>query len=47
MAKFATNNNKSLSTKLFLFFTTNGFYPRMSFDIVDLSNTSTCKQIFK
>ncbi len=45
IAEFATNNNVSLSTKLFLFFTSRGLHLCMSFDIIDLSDTTTCKQI--
>ena len=47
MAKFAANNNESASTKLSLFFATKGFYPRMSFDIIDFSDPNTHKRIFK
>ena len=47
MAKFAANNNKSASTTLSPFFATKGLHPHMSFDIIDLSNTSTCERIFK
>lgn len=47
MAEFAVNNNKSASIKLSPFFVTKNFYPRMSFNIIDFSNTSTCKQILK
>ena len=46
MAKFAANNNESVFTKLSLFFATKGLHPRMSFDRVELLDTSTCKQIF-
>lgn len=41
------NNNKSTSTKIFLFFATKDLHPRISFDIVDLSNTNTHEQILK
>ena len=47
MVKFAANNNKSTFTKLSPFFAIKDFYPRMSFDIVDHSNTNTYEQIFK
>ena len=47
MAKFVANNNELASTKLFSIFATKDFHPRMSFDIVDLSNTSTCEQILE
>ena len=46
IAKFTANNNKSNFTKLFLFFATKGFYLYMSFDKVEPSNASSCKQIF-
>ena len=46
MAQFAANNNKSAFIKLFLFFTIKDLHSRMSFDKVELSNTSTYKQIF-
>ncbi len=47
MTEFATNNNVSLSTKLSPFFNSRGLYPRMSFNIVDLSDTTICEQINK
>ena len=47
MAEFAPINNESASTKLSLFFPTKGMHHHISFDIVDLSNSSTCKRIFK
>lgn len=47
MAKFIANNNKSASTKLFLFITTQNLYLYLSFNIIELSNTSTCKQLPK
>ena len=47
MAKFAINNNNFLSTRLSLFFALKGFYPRMSFDIVDFSNTTIREWINK
>ncbi len=47
MAKFATNNNISLSTKLSPFVTLRDLHPRMSFDIVDLSDTITRERINK
>ncbi len=47
MAEFAANNNVSLSTKLFLFFTSRGLHLRMSFDVVDLSDTTTRERINK
>ncbi len=47
IAEFAANNNISASTKLSLLFTTKNLHPRIRFDIVELSNTSTCKWIFQ
>ncbi len=47
MAEFAANNNESASTKLSLFFATKGLHPRMSFDIVELSDASTRERILK
>ena len=47
IAEFAANNNDSASTKLSPFFALRGLYPRMSFDIVDLSDTTTRKRINK
>ena len=47
MAESTGNNNESASTKLSLFFATKSFHPRMSFDIVDLSDTSTRERILK
>lgn len=38
MTKFATNNNKSASTKLFSFFITKDLHPWISFDIIELSD---------
>ena len=47
MAKFVINNNKSAFIKLPPFFATKGFYLYISFDIVDLSDTSTYERILK
>ena len=47
MAEFAANNNISASTKLFLFFTIKGLYLHISFDIIEISDTNTCKQILQ
>ena len=47
MAKFKANKNKSAFTKLFSFFTTKDFHPRMSFNRIDFSNTSTHELIFQ
>ena len=47
MAEFAVNNNNFLSTRLSPFFASRGLHPRMSFDVVDLSDTTTCKRINK
>ena len=46
IAKITANNNKSASTKLFLFFATKNFHLYISFGKVKLFNISTCKQIF-
>ena len=46
MAEFAAYKNKSVSAKLSPFFATKGLHPCMSFDKVEFSNISTCKQIF-
>ena len=47
MAKFAANNNKSAFIKLSPFFASKNFYPHMSFDIIDLFDTSTSERIHK
>lgn len=47
MTKFAANNNKSVFIKLFPFFVFKGLNFYISFDIVDVSNVSTYKQIHK
>ena len=47
MAEFAANNNESASNKLYPFFATKGFHFRISFDIIDFSDTNTCERIFK
>lgn len=47
MVKFITNNNKSVSTKLFPFFIFKNLYLYMSFDIVNFSNANTCERINK
>ena len=47
MAEFAANNNESASTKLFPFFVSKSLHLRMSFDIIDLSDINTHKQIHK
>ena len=41
------NNNDYAFTKLFLFFTSKDFNPRMSFDVFNISDTTTCKQMIK
>ena len=46
IAEFVANNNESASIKLSLFFATKDFHPYISFDIVELSNISTCERIF-
>ncbi len=47
IVEFIANNNKSASTKLSPFFATKGLHFYMNFDIVDLSDASTCEWIFK
>lgn len=47
MAKFAIDKNESASIILSLFITTKNFYFCMSFDILELFNSNTCKQIVK
>ena len=47
IAKFAANNNNFSSTRLSLFFASRGLHPRISFDVVDLSDTITRKRINK
>ena len=47
MAEFAANNNNSIFTKLSPFFALGGLHPRISFDVVDLSDTTTRKRINK
>ena len=47
MAEFAANNNDFSSTKLSPFFASRGLHLRMSFDIVDLSDTTTRERINK
>ncbi len=47
MAEFVTNNNVFLSTKLSSFFTWRGLHPRINFNIIDLSDTTTREQINK
>ena len=41
MIKFAVNNNDFLSTKLFPFFASRNLYLQISFNIIDLSDTTT------
>ena len=47
MAKFAANNNDFASTTLSPFLASRSLHPRMSFDVVDLSDTTTREQINK
>lgn len=47
MAKFAIDKNKSASIILSLLITIKNFYFYMSFDILELFNGNTCKQIVK
>lgn len=46
-AEFAANNNELAFTKPFLFFASKSLDLHMDFDIIDLSNTSTHRQINK
>ena len=45
MAEFAANANFFASTKLPPFQATHGYVPRMSFDLVDLTEKSACKRL--
>ena len=47
MAKFVINNNDFLLTRLFLFFASRDLHSYMSFDVVNFSDNTTCKQINK
>ena len=47
MVEFVANNNNSAPTRLSLFFASKGLYLRISFDIVDFSDTTTCERINK
>lgn len=47
IVEFAANSNKSAFTKLFSFFINKNLHSRISFDIVNHSNTGTSKQIAK
>ena len=47
MAEFAANNNNSAFTKLSPFFVLRGLHLRMSFDVVDLLDTTTREWINK
>lgn len=47
MAEFTANNNESVSTRLFTFFTSKGLYQYMSFDVINLSDTTIRGQINK
>ena len=47
MAEFAANNNDFSSTRLSPFFVSRGLHPRMSFDVVDLSDITTRERINK
>ena len=47
MAEFAANNNNSSSTRLSPFFASRGLHPCMSFDVIDLSDTTTRERINK
>ena len=47
MAEFAANNNNSAAIRLSLFFALRNLYLCMSFDIINLLDTTTCEQINK
>lgn len=47
ISEFAANNNELASIKLSLFFVFKNLYSSMSFDIINLSNTNTYKQIYR
>lgn len=47
IAKFEANNNILAFIKLSLIFTTKDLYSHIRFEIVEVSDTSICKQIFK
>ena len=47
MAEFVANNNDSASTKLSPFLASRGLHPRMSFDVIDLSDKTICERINK
>ena len=47
IAEFAANNNNSASTRLFPFFASRDLHSHMSFDVVDLLDTTTRKRINK
>ena len=47
MTEFAINNNISASSKLFSFYATKSLHFHMSFDILELSDTSIYRWIFK
>ena len=47
MAEFVANNNDFAFTRLSPFFVSSGLHPRMSFDVIDLSDITTCKRINK
>ncbi len=47
MAEFATKSNNSLSIRLSPFFVLKDLHSCMSFDIVDLSDITTCEWIHK
>ena len=47
MAEFAANNNNSASTKLSPFFASRGLHLHISFNVIDLLDTTTCERINK
>ena len=47
MAELAAHNKNFVSIGLSPFFTSRGLHLRMSFDVVDLLDTTTCERINK
>ena len=45
MAEFSSNANTSATTKVLLFLVSRGYIPRMSFDPMDLTASSTRKRL--
>lgn len=47
IAEILANNKDSASIKLSLFFASRGLHPHISFNVVDFSDITNCKQINK